>query len=77
MAKLQDIEKRRDELLLELLDSLQTLYGEKKHALLAASTIDGCNNRHYWLLHGEKVAPGSMEGNCSGHSETWGEKLAS
>ena len=38
-AKLQDIEKRRDELL-ELLNSLQTLYGENKHALLAASTDD-------------------------------------
>ena len=38
-AKLQDIEKRRDELL-ELLNSLQTLYGENKHALLAASTGD-------------------------------------
>ena len=38
-AKLQDIDKRRDELL-ELLDSLQTLYGENKHALLAASTGD-------------------------------------
>ena len=38
-AKLQDIEKRRDELL-ELLNSLQTLYGENKHALLAASAGD-------------------------------------
>ena len=38
-AKLQDIEKRPDELL-ELLNSLQTLYGENKHALLAASTDD-------------------------------------
>ena len=38
-AKLQDIDKRRDELL-ELLDSLQTLYGENKHASLAASTGD-------------------------------------
>ena len=38
-AKLQDIDKRRDELL-ELLDSLQTLYGENKHAPLAASTGD-------------------------------------
>ena len=38
-AKLQDIEKRQDELL-ELLNSLQTLYGENKHALLAASTDD-------------------------------------
>ena len=36
-AKLQDIDKRRDELL-ELLDSLQTLYGDNKHASLAAST---------------------------------------
>ena len=38
-AKLQDIDNRRDELL-ELLDSLQTLYGENKHASLAASTGD-------------------------------------
>ena len=38
-GKLQDIDKRRDELL-ELLDSLQTLYGENKHASLAASTGD-------------------------------------
>ena len=38
-AKLQDIDKRRDELL-ELLPSLQTLYGENKHASLAASTGD-------------------------------------
>ena len=38
-AKLQDIDKRRDELL-ELLDSLQTLYGDNKHASLAASTGD-------------------------------------
>ena len=38
-AKLQDIDKRRDELL-ELLDSLQTLYGQSKHAPLAASTGD-------------------------------------
>ena len=38
-AKLQDIDKRQDELL-ELLDSLQTLYGENKHASLAASTGD-------------------------------------
>ena len=38
-AKLQDIEKRRDELL-ELLNSPETLYGENKHALLAASTDD-------------------------------------
>ena len=38
-AKLRGIDKRRDELL-ELLDSLQTLYGENKHALLAASTGD-------------------------------------
>ena len=38
-AKLQDIEKQRDELL-ELLNSLQTLYGENKHALLAAPTDD-------------------------------------
>ena len=38
-AKLQDIDKRWDELL-ELLDSLQTLYGENKHASLAASTGD-------------------------------------
>ena len=38
-AKLQDIEKRWDELL-ELLNSLQTLYGENKHALLAASAGD-------------------------------------
>ena len=37
--KPQDIDKRRDELL-ELLDSLQTLYGENKHASLAASTGD-------------------------------------
>ena len=39
MEKPQDIDKRRDELL-ELLDSLQTLYGEDKHASLAASTGD-------------------------------------
>ena len=38
-AKLQDIDKRRDELL-ELLPLLQTLYGENKHASLAASTGD-------------------------------------
>ena len=38
-GKLQDIDKRRDELL-ELLDSLQTLYGDNKHASLAASTGD-------------------------------------
>ena len=38
-AILQDIDKRRDELL-ELLDSLRTLYGENKHAPLAASTGD-------------------------------------
>ena len=38
-AKLLDIDKRRDELL-ELLDSLQTLYRDNKHALLAASTGD-------------------------------------
>ena len=38
-AKIQNIDKRRDELL-ELLDSLQTLYGENKHASLAASTGD-------------------------------------
>ena len=38
-AKLQDIDKRRDELL-KLLPSLQTLYGENKHASLAASTGD-------------------------------------
>ena len=38
-AKLLDIDKRRDELL-ELLDSLETLYGENKHASLAASTGD-------------------------------------
>ena len=24
--------------------------------------IDGCKDRHYWLLHEEKVTPGSMEG---------------
>ena len=49
-GKLQDIDKRRDELL-ELLDSLQTLYGDNKHASLAASTgdeadkmIDGVDN---------------------------------
>ena len=39
MAKLQDTDMRRDELL-ELLDSLQTLYGENKHASLGASTGD-------------------------------------
>ena len=38
-AKLQDIDKRQDELL-ELLDTLQTLYRDNKHALLAASTGD-------------------------------------
>ena len=38
-AKLQDIDKRRDELL-GLMDSLQTLYGEDKHASPAASTGD-------------------------------------
>ena len=38
-VKLQDIDKRRDELL-ELLDSLQTLYGENKHTSLATSTGD-------------------------------------
>ena len=38
-AKLQDIDKRCDDLL-ELFDSLQTLYGENKHASLAASTGD-------------------------------------
>ena len=37
--KLQDIDKRRDELL-DLLYSLQTSYGENKQALLAASTGD-------------------------------------
>ena len=37
--KPQDVDKRRDELL-ELLDSLQTLYGENKRASLAASTGD-------------------------------------
>ena len=39
MAKLQDTDMRRDELL-ELLDSLQTLYGENTHASLGASTGD-------------------------------------
>ena len=24
--------------------------------------IDGCKERHHWLLHEDKVAPGSMEG---------------
>ena len=38
-AKMQDIDKRRDELF-ELLDSLQTLYGENEHASLATSTGD-------------------------------------
>ena len=38
-AKLQDIDKRRHEFL-ELMDSLQTLYGEDKLASLAASTGD-------------------------------------
>ena len=38
-AKLQDIDKRRDELL-GLMDSLQTLYGEDTHASPAASTGD-------------------------------------
>ena len=38
-AKLQDVDKRRDELL-ELLDSLQTLYGENEHTSLAHSTGD-------------------------------------
>ena len=37
--KLQDTDKRRDELL-ELLESLQTLNGENKHVSLAASTGD-------------------------------------
>ena len=37
--KLQDTDKRRDELL-ELLESLQTLHGENKHVSLAASTGD-------------------------------------
>lgn len=37
--KLQDCDKRRDELL-ELLESLQTLHGENKHVSLAASTGD-------------------------------------
>ena len=37
--KLQDCDKRRDELL-ELLESLQTLHGGNKHVSLAASTGD-------------------------------------
>ena len=37
--KLQDTDKRRDELL-ELLESLQTLHGENKHVSLTASTGD-------------------------------------
>ena len=24
--------------------------------------IDGCKHKHHWLLHEEKIAPGSMEG---------------
>ena len=39
MAKLQDTDMRRDELL-ELWDSIQTLYGENKQASLGASTGD-------------------------------------
>ena len=38
-VKLQDVDKRRHEFL-ELMDSLQTLYGEDKYASLAASTGD-------------------------------------
>lgn len=37
--KLQDCDKRRDELL-ELLESLQTLHGQNKHVSLAPSTGD-------------------------------------
>ena len=27
--------------------------------------IDGCKDRHHWILHEEKVAPGSMEGKAN------------